>query len=301
MAPAKLLAFAFLLGAAWPAQADVDQTITVDGRARSFRLHVPPGAEDRTALPLVVVFHGGGGNAANAARMSGMDAKADEGRFLVAYPNGTGRGTLPLLTWNTWQCCGPALDDGVDDVRFTRAMVEWISREYRVDRRRIYATGMSNGAMMAYRAACELSDVFAAIAPVSGALDTDDCSPRFPVSAIVFHGTADRHIRYDGGKPLVSMDRRHGREDKPVSFAVGFWSRYDRCRPEPARVRRGHVVHDTYDCPGGVGVELYSIDGAGHAWPGGTKGIRMGNVDEPTGEISATSLMWAFFEKRPKP
>lgn len=305
MAPAQRLALAFLLAAAacaWAApQGDAEQSINVNGAARSFLLHVPQGIDSRAAVPLVVVFHGGGGNGTNAARMSGMDDEADTGRFIVAYPNGTGRLGRALLTWNTWACCGPALDDQVDDVRFVRAMVESISREYRIDPRRIYATGMSNGAMMTYRVGCELSDIFAAIAPVAGALDTDDCDPRHAVSAIIFHGVADKHIRYEGGKPIVSMDRRHAREDKPVAFAVGFWTRYDRCKADPARTRRGHVVHDSYDCPGGAGVELYSIEGQGHAWPGGMKGIRAGNVDEPTSEISATRLMWEFFAKHPKP
>jgi len=304
MAFAKRIALGFVLSAAWCAWAapggDVKQSIAVDGMARTFVLHVPPGLDERVAVPLVVVFHGGGGNGLNAAHMSAMDPKAEAGRFIVAYPDGTGRRGRPFLTWNTWRCCGPALDEQVDDVRFVRAMVESISREYRIDPRRIYATGMSNGAMMAYRVACELSDVFAAIAPVAGALDTDDCDPRHPVSAIVFHGTADRHIRYEGGKPGVSLDR-HAREDKPVAFAVGFWARYDRCNPDPARRRRGHIAHDKYECPGGTGVELYTIEGQGHAWPGGTKGSRAGNVDEPTREISATDLMWDFFARHPKP
>ena len=305
MALAKRVALALSLtvaSSAWAApHGDVIQSIPVDDVIRTFLLHVPQGVDPRVALPLVVVFHGGGGNAMNAAHMSGMDDKADLDQFMVAYPNGTGPLDGLLLTWNTWGCCGRALDRQVDDVRFIRAMVSSLSREYRIDPRRIYATGMSNGAMMAYRVGCEMSDVFAAIAPVAGALDTDDCNPRSPVSAIIFHGTADKHIRYEGGKPAVSMDRRHARADNPVSFAVGFWSRYDRCKPGPARTRRGHVVHDNYDCPDGTGVELYTIEGQGHAWPGGTMGRRMGNVDEPTTEINATNVMWEFFAKHPKP
>ena len=305
MAPAKRVALALLLAvapAAWAApHGDVVESIGVDGMIRTFLLHVPEGADPRLAMPLVVVFHGGGGNAMNAAHMSGMDDKADAGQFVVAYPNGTGGLNDLLLTWNTWGCCGPALTKNMDDVRFVRAMVQSISRQYPIDPRRIYATGMSNGAMMAYRVACEMSDVFAAIAPVAGALDTDDCDPRFPVSAIIFHGTADNHVRYEGGKPLLSLDRRHAREDKPVAFAVGFWARRDRCNPQPVRTRHGSVVRDKYDCPEGAGVELYSIEGQGHAWPGGMKGLRMGNVDEPTREINATNVMWEFFASHPKP
>jgi len=289
-----------LAGASW-AHADTEQSVDAGGVARTFVLHVPPGIDSRASLPLVVVFHGGGGNGVNASRMSAMDDKADLARFVVAYPNGSGRMGGSLLTWNTWQCCGFALDHRVDDVAFVRAMVESISRQYRIDPKRIYATGMSNGAMMAYRVGCELSDVFAAIAPVAGALDTDDCRPGHPVSVVAFHGTADRHIRYEGGTPAVSFDRGHARDDKSVAYAVGFWARHDGCKASPKVTRSGHVVHEAFECAGSAAVELYTIEGQGHAWPGGGKGLRAGNVDAPTQEISATNVMWDFFARHPKP
>lgn len=264
---------------------------------RTYRLHLPQGAAPRAPAALVLVLHGGGGNADNAARMSGMDAKSDREGFIAVYPNGTGR---RFLTWNAWRCCGPALDQNVDDVGFVRALVEALAREYPVDRRRIYATGLSNGAMMTYRLACEAADLFAAVAPVAGALNADDCRPVAPVSLIVFHGTADGHVRFEGGKPRTAFDR-HPREDKPVSFAVEFWRRHNGCSAEPARERTGHVMHDTYACPRGVAVELYAIEGQGHAWPGGQKGLRYGNVDPPSTELSATDAMWNFFARHPKP
>ena len=207
------------------AATELEQSIDAgNGVMRTFLIHVPPGLDKGRPVPLVVVFHGGGGNAMNAARMSGMSAKADSEQFLVAYPSGTGRGSSGLLTWNTWGCCGPALDQQVDDVKFVRAMVGMLEREYSIDAKRIHATGLSNGGMMAYRVGCEASDVFAAIAPVAGALDTDDCRPAAPVSAIIFHGTADKDVRYEGGKPVTAFDR-HERVDKPVSYAVDTFTR----------------------------------------------------------------------------
>ena len=282
--------------------ADEERSLEVGGATRTYRIHLPEGrAPDRPA-PLVVVFHGGGGNAANAARMSGMDAKADRERFIAVYPNGTGRrpSSNILLTWNAWRCCGRALDTNADDVGFVRALVQSLEREYRIDAKRIYAAGMSNGAMMAYRVGCELSDIFAAIAPVAGALDTDDCRPASRVSVIAFHGTADHHVPYEGGVPTASVDRRHPRTDNSVAYAIDFWKRRDGCEANPSRERKGHVVHEAYSCAGGTAVELYSIEGQGHAWPGGAKGLRRGNVDEPTSEISATDLMWDFFARHPR-
>jgi len=280
---------------------NTEQTVRVGAATRSFLLHLPSGYRPGETLALVVVFHGGGGNANNAARMSGMDTKADKEHFIVAYPNGSGPVSGALLTWNAGNCCGYALDNNVDDVAFVRSMVDLIAFRYpsSVDRKRIYATGLSNGGMMTYRIACEAADLFAAVAPVAGAMGTDDCRPAIPVSVIIFHGTADQHVRFDGGAPTRTVDMRHPRVDKSVSFAVDFWARHDHCDATPTRETKGHVTHTAYAC-GANAVELYAVEGQGHAWPGGEKGIRAGNVDAPSTEISATDLMWDFFARHPK-
>jgi polyhydroxybutyrate depolymerase len=297
----RLFAMAALLAALNAAAADVQRFIDVGGMQRRYVVHVPDGRADSAPAPLVVVFHGGGGNAANAARTSGMGAKADRAGFIVAYPDGTGRraGAKAFLTWNAWRCCGAALDNNVDDVAFVRAMVADIERGHAVDRRRVYAAGLSNGGMMTYRVACELADIFAAVAPVGGALNTDGCRPSSPVSVVIFHGTADQHVRFEGGEPGTSVDR-HKRVDNSVAYAVDFWKRRDGCEGEPLRSRKGSVVHDAYACRDGTAVELYAIEGQGHAWPGGKKGLPSGNLDAPSTEISATDAMWDFFRAHPK-
>ena len=293
---------AFTLPASAQSAGDVERSIRMSGFTRTYVVHFPAGRPASRPLPLVVVFHGGGGNARNAARMTGMSARADREGFIVAYPNGTGPFQNGLLTWNTWVCCGTAHQLHVDDVAFVRAMVQAITGEYLVDRKRIYATGMSNGGMMAYRLGCEAADLFAAIAPVAGALDTESCKPSAPVSAIIFHGEADKHVPYQGGKPTATIDRRHPRVDNPVSYAVDVFTRANGCALQPTRTKTGHVRHDVYStCKNATAVELYSIEGQGHAWPGGQKGLRAGNVDPPTTEISATNLMWDFFKAHPKP
>ncbi len=260
-----------------------ERSIDVAGIPRTYIVHLPNNHAPAQPAALVMVFHGGGGNAANAARMSGMDAKADKEGFIAVYPNGTGgRANAILLTWNAWRCCGAALDNKVDDVAFVRALVDAVARDYPVDRKRIYASGLSNGGMLAYRVGCELGDVFAAIAPVAGALESDDCRTGPRVSVIVFHGTG------------------HKRTDNSVEFAIDAWKQRDGCRTPPEHRRAGSVVHTSFACADGTAVELYAIEGQGHAWPGGQKGIRFGNVDAPTTEISATDLMWEFFARHPK-
>jgi len=274
-------------------------SMRVDGRERTYLLHLPPTYDGKRPLPLVIVLHGGGGNAQNAARMTGFSAKADKEGFVVVYPNGTGRLTNRLLTWNSGNCCGYALDHEIDDVKFIGALVDRLIRDRHIDPHRVYATGMSNGGMMAYRLGCELSDKIAAIAPVSGALNLENCQSSSPVSVIVFHGTLDEHVLYNGGAPRKGADR-HPRVDKSVAYAMSFWAMRDGCTPTPQRVENGDIIRDIYGGgKEGTEVVLYTIKGGGHAWPGGQKGYALG--DEPTQSISATDLMWDFFMRHPKP
>jgi polyhydroxybutyrate depolymerase len=225
-----------------------------------------------------------------------MSEKSDEEGFLVVYPNGTGRLDEFLLTWNAGTCCGYALEHNIDDVGFIRTLLERLEQQVRIDPSRIYVTGISNGGMMTYRLACDLADTVAAIAPVAAALNEEDCSPSRPVSVIIFHGTADEHVPYNGG---IGSKARDERVDKPVRYAVSFWVNRNRCSPNPVVEEFGSIRKETYG--GGIDgteVVLYTILGGGHAWPGGEKGYRWG--DEPTKEISATDLMWEFFASHPK-
>jgi len=275
---------------------DSTQSLTLAGRERASLVHLPP-AIGNSPLPLVIVLHGGGGNAASAAKMTGLSALGDKANFIVVYPDGTGRLDDRLLTWNAGNCCGYALDNQVDDAGFIRALIEKLARDYPIDARRVYATGISNGGMMAYRLACELSDQIAAIAPVAGALNVE-CKPTQPVSVIAFHGTNDQNVPFNGGAGSKSIDP-HPRTDQSVAYAMVFWAQRDSCGATPTRDERGSIVHDTYaSCANGTGVELYTVKGGGHAWPGGDRLTVL--LDAPAKEISASAVMWEFFKQHPK-
>src|SRR5271155_2365498 len=196
------------------------------GRIRTYLLHVPVGYDGKRLLPVVFVLHGATQSADSAEKMSGMSAKADQERFLVVYPSGTGQ----ISTWNAGNCCGYALENNVDDIGFFRALLEKLESDYTIDRKRIYFTGISNGAMMSYRAACEMSDQIAAIAPVEGALNVD-CHPSMPVSVLIFHGTADRLVAFNGGTTPFQVGER--RSDNSVANAVEFWVNHDACSTVP--------------------------------------------------------------------
>ncbi len=282
-----------------PAERDLTRTITVDGRARRYHVHLPPAYDGRRALPLVVVLHGGGGSAERMDALTGFSAKADSEGFLVVYPEGTGpvRGDR-ILTWNSGNCCGYALDHGVDDIAFIRAMLDRIAREQHVDSLRVYATGISNGGMMAYRLACELAARFAAVAPVAGALNID-CAPSEPVSVMAIHGTADQHVLFAGGQGTQQADRRHPRIDQPVSHAMSVWASTDGCVPAPARAMQALLRIERYTgCRSGTEVELVAIEGEGHTWPGGTRWAFW--APEPTQAVHATAMIWDFFSAHPK-
>ncbi len=178
---------------------DSVRDLTHDGRTRDYLLHVPPAFDATQPVALVMVFHGGGGRAQNAVRMTNFNELADEQGFIVVYPNGTGRLEEQVLTWNGGGCCGRAMLENVDDVGFARAILADLQTVAAIDAKRVYATGMSNGGIMAYRLACEAADVFAAIAPVAGTLNFSPCTPPEHVAIIHFHGTDDQHVLYNGG------------------------------------------------------------------------------------------------------
>src|SRR4051812_17686664 len=172
------------------AAGDHQRSIDWDGRLRTYLVHVPAGRETSGPMPVVLAYHGLGTNAKTMVRFCGLSETADREGFLVVYPNGTGE-SPNVLTWNAGNCCAYALMHNVDDVGFTRALLDELAGMMSVDANRVFAAGMSNGGMMAYRLACELGDRIAAIASVSGPMEIAGVRPARPVSVIHFHGTED--------------------------------------------------------------------------------------------------------------
>ncbi len=274
------------------------RTLTHDGFERSYMLYVPTSVNWSQPVPLVFVFHGGTGNAQSAIRMSGFNEVADRNEFVVVYPNGTGPLSADkFLTWHGGTCCAYAQENNVDDVGFVRAVVTDLQSVAPIDPKRIYATGLSNGGLLTHRLACEAADIFAAVAPIAGTLNFPSCHPSQPISVIEFHGTDDQHIPYDGG---VGPDSLVGVDFVSVPDSVGFWARSNGCEPQPQTNTSGHVQHQVWaGCTEATAVELYTIIGGGHAWPGGAPGWP--GADQPTQTISASQLIWEFFAAHPKP
>jgi polyhydroxybutyrate depolymerase len=265
------------------------QTIQWAGASRTFNLYRPQGLTG--AVPLVVMVHGGFGDGAQAERAYHWDTEADNGHFLVAYPDGLNR------AWNAGTCCGNPQRTNVDDVGFITAMVAAIKQQIPIDSARVYATGMSNGAMMSLRLACE-TDTFAAIAPVAGTLLTD-CSRARPTSVLQIHGTADERVPYDGGPGKAFAINGNPRVDGPsVPSVNATWRAIDACEP-PTSTTAGEVTTQTAACADGRTVELISVAGAGHQWPGGAPSPLMERfgIPAPSTALDATDTIWQFFSQ----
>lgn len=279
---------------------DHARTLRAGGHARTYLVHVPPQYDPAAPMPAVLAFHGGGANAGNMIVFSGLNEKADQDGFIVVYPEGSGR-LARMLTFNAGNCCGHAASHNVDDVAFTRQVLDDLEGIANIDRRCVFATGMSNGAMMAYRLAAELSDRIAAIAPVGGPMGTKECHPGRAVSVMHFHGDADEFAPFKGGKGRGPS----GTDFYSVQHSIDAWVNANGCRKPPTTTllpdrqddgtRAKQVLYDAGK--DGSEVVLVVIEGGGHTWPG--REPRMRALGRSTHDISANDMMWEFFQRHP--
>jgi len=287
----------------------INITVRHDGLKRTALVRIPPQVDEGRPLPVVLNFHGGGGNAVSQERYVHMDALADREGFIVVYPNGTGVFQESLLTWNAGTCCGVAARQEVDDVGFVRELLDELAGRLPVDSARIYATGLSNGAMMSYRLAAELSDRIAAIAPVAGA----SAMPRFHAKRMVpilhVHSVDDPRALYGGGLgppfPFTNVRVRH----RPVEETLAEWAGFGGCSPKaelrevrhgaPGTPRAGHTarLYVYTGCRDGTEVALWQLAGAGHVWPGGELDFLPRLLGPGTDVIDANEEIWRFFRR----
>jgi len=298
----QLLALTMTLAATSLTPGDATRTITVGTVARTYLVHIPPNYDGRNAVPVVLAFHGGGSNPRQMSEFSGLSDKANEAGFIVVYPAGSGR-VEAALTWNAGNCCGYAQRQNVDDIGFVAALLDDLASAANVDAKSIYATGMSNGALMSYAVADRLASRIAAIAPVAGPMGTETCQPAQPVSVVHFHGTEDAFAPYAGGVGRSSITRTNFYS---VDHTIGAWAAANGCDANPREetlpdvAKDGmHVTRKTYgQGRDGAEVILYTIHGGGHTWPGRQPKLRW--LGASTQDISANDLMWEFFQRHAK-
>jgi polyhydroxybutyrate depolymerase len=275
-------------------------TLSIGGHSRIVIVHVPSGYKGSSKVPLVLNMHGSGSTAEDQELFTGMDTTADADDFIVAYP----QGLIAEGTGFDWNVPGVPLLGGTpvpahaaDDVTFLTQLVGVLEQRYCINPARVYATGFSGGARTASQLACDSSGVFAAVAPVSGLRRPTPCPTGRPVPIISFHGTADPVDPYGG----------HGEAywTYSVPQAAQYWAQQDGCSTSAATSKpdTGVTLTAYGHCHAGVAVELYSISGEGHEWPGGPPLPRALTklLGPQSNAISANNVMWAFFAAHPLP
>jgi polyhydroxybutyrate depolymerase len=271
------------------APVDPPGVLTFGNLARTYVLHVPPSPP----AGLVINLHGAGMTGAQQAGLTNYNAVANQFGFAVAYPDGID------LSWADGR--GASIPDrqGIDDVGFLAALIDRLSVEYGIPPGRVFVTGMSAGAFMANRLACERADLISAIAPVAGTLGAGvPCAPSRPVSVLQIHGTADPVVPYTGG----GMVGRGGPSEILSAPALAaLWAAVDGCpgaltaqAPGPGEIQRSVAA----GCAGGTEVALVSIDGGGHTWPAGRFALASAVVGPTSQAINASQASAQFFAAR---
>ena len=274
--------------------------LTFDGRVRSYLVHVPDGAPPNDhRWPLVLAFHGSGTNAAMMSEFSQLNEKADREGFVVVYPNGTGR-TSAARSFHAGNCCGYAKQQRVDDIGFIASLLDRLEQQLRIAPGQVFATGMSNGAVMCYELASHLADRVSAIAPVAGPMGSATCTPSQPVSVCHFHGTVDAYAPFEGGRGRRSISKTNFFS---VPHSIEQWVHANGCIAEPTTeslpcpVSDGTQVHCERYTAGRQNTEvvLYTIEGGGHTWPGAPSSLRI--LGKNTANLNANDVMWDFFQR----
>jgi polyhydroxybutyrate depolymerase len=281
----------------------VQRTINVAGIKRTFLIHVPSSFQSGKTVPLIMVFHGGFGDGARMVRVTQFNPISDREDFIVVYPNGIRH------HWNDGRGEGETAAGKTDDVAFVRAMIDTLSREYNIDQRRIFATGISNGGNLSHKLGAELSDKIAAIAPVAGCIGTElatTFAPSQSVSVLQIHGTEDRGIPWNGGK--IVGGRVKG-ETLSVADTLSCWIKADGCATSPSVSQQledrdrsdGTTASITRYTGGknGTEVALIKIQGGGHNWPG-TQTDKGMLTDKVCRDFNASEEIWSFFKSHPK-
>jgi len=245
-------------------------SLLVDSIKREYLLHVPASYDGNDSVPLIIALHNAYGDAAGFESMTALSIKSDSEGFIVAYPNGTGNPRM----WNAGNCCGDAMTDSVNDVSFISLLIDTLSEKYNIDTSRIYAAGFSNGSILAYRLAAELSDKISGIACMSGQMMLDECNPDNPVSIIHFHALDDYSVPYEGGSGS-------GYEWPSVESVIDLWAGLNECNNTPDTIFDQAGVVGKRWAGAEANIIVYTFPKGGHAW-----------VESP---ISATDLLWEFF------
>lgn len=263
---------------------------------RKYLLYVPRSVKAGLPAPLVLFFHGGGGHMEQAAKAYGWRETAEREGFIVAFPNGSSRFPRDhLATWNAGHCCGYARDEKVDDIAYVKNVLKDIQTQLPINPQQIFATGISNGGMLAHRLACDMADSFRAIAAVAGTDNTVNCQPSRSISVLHIHAQDDSHVLFQGGAGEDAFrDKSKVTDFTSVPETIKRWQQRLQLPATASRVlQQPGVYSDRWQSVDGrIQLQLVVTENGGHSWPGG-KAVR---GKKPSTAIDANTMIWQFFQ-----
>ncbi len=273
---------------------------TQDGERR-YVVHVPTSYDGTKALPVLLHLHGGLGTAESSDTSTSFSALAEERGFLLVYGEGT-KGRISFTSWNAGGCCGQSQEknNNVDDVRYVREVLTQVQEKFQVHQNHIYVSGMSNGSMLANRLACEIPELIAGVATVSGTTQVSQCDPTRALPHIIIHGTADDNVPYYGGK---SGSPLNSGTFAAVEDEFKTWAKRNGCSGDIVTTSISSEGSDGTSvdklsfasCPKGKEVVLYRVNGGKHAWPGGRAGTNKLELSKPSQGLKASEAILDFF------
>ncbi len=282
---------------------DIQGSITVDGIKRTFIIHLPKNYSKNNSMPMIIALHGGGGNGKDMEKLTNykFNKLADKEKFIVVYPDGIGR------HWNDGRNLSfyYTQRENINDVKFISELIDYMVKDYNVNASRVYVTGMSNGALMTYRLAYELSDKIAAVAPVDGAIPLNiylNETPTSQIPVLMINNVNDPILPWGGGTPHFG-NKKLGKVIG-VEETAAFWAKIDNCtmiknkeylpdidKNDGTRVWVREYINNTT----GIKVVLYGIDGGGHTWPDGYQYLPQSVIGKTSKDINACEVIWEFF------
>jgi polyhydroxybutyrate depolymerase len=278
---------------------DEARSLTFEGQERTYFIHVPPSYDAQTPVPLLLMLHGRGGSGEDIAELTNFSDLADENNFIVLYPDGLDN------QWNYVKDVPGYSSMTHDDTAFLLALLDEVSSEYAIDKKRVYVAGFSNGGFMTQRLACDAPERFAAFASVAAAGFggmPELCKTPSPLSILFIHGTFDAVIPWQG------MVRGNGYMLAPVTDTLAFWSQYASCEgevtdtalPQKRESPETNVTLFSVGCRGDNEVLLYAVQGGGHNWPGVDDLMAQDWAGTTNMDIVASDVIWEFFSRHQK-
>lgn len=279
-----------------------DCSITIDGLERTYLLHLPEKSTSVNNLPLLFVFHGGGGTGKQIMKETGFNKISDKEKFIVVYPNGENKG------WNDGRD-EPKEKTKYDDVNFISRLIDTICRQYNIDTNRIFSTGISNGGFFSFYLAYKMSNKFLAVAPVTANIPKnlkDKYSLENPVSLLLINGTEDPLVKYEGGKIGFRFGKSRGTSistDETISIFKKLIKCSDKPKIEeiPDKIEDDECYATKYTYTGGINntdVVLIKIINGGHTWPGGSQYLPKKLIGNTCKDFKAAEVIWDFFKSR---